>query len=83
MASDRLNQLGRNLRGMRVEIQETSRRVAHNYPVIEAAEDIVGSINTFRFEFKTYNIDTKVNLNLVIKKKFRMLSPRDEVGTDG
>jgi hypothetical protein len=73
MASDNLGQVGKRLRRTKDDTRFVTRNVSRNHPVIEESEDIVGSINTYIFEFKTYTENASVHLDVTIKQKFRAL----------
>ena len=74
MATDSLDQLGKNLGKTRKDIRDTTRYVSKNLPEIEKTEDLFGAINTFKFEFKTYKYDASVSLNIILKPKFKVIT---------
>lgn len=72
MAADSLNQFGRSLRKMRQDIDHSETYVSKNHPLIEEVADIIGTLYTFRFEFKTYDSEN-VKMNLIIKPKYKQI----------
>lgn len=73
MASDSLEQVGKNLGQTRKETQLQSRRFAQNLPVIEKSTDIVGTLYTFRMDFYTYTDSPVVYLDIIFFPRFRTL----------
>ena len=72
MATDNLTQLGKRLRRTRNDISHVERYTAQNHPLVEEVADIVGPINTFRFEFKTYGSES-AKMDLIIRPKFKQV----------
>lgn len=73
MALDRLAELGKVLDKTRGSIGSTTRDTAQNFPVIEKSLDLLGSLYTYRLEFKTYSNNSTVYLDLYFLPRFRAL----------
>ncbi len=72
MASDKLVQLGKRVGQVQGEIGHATRDFSKNLSVIEKSNDLLGSLYTFKFEFKTYDIEHRTAyLSLQFFEKFQ------------
>jgi hypothetical protein len=70
MATDNLTQLGKKLRKTNKEIEHSTRRVSENFFLVESLRDVIGSIGSYLMEFKTYQKNNNVHLNLFFEEVF-------------
>ena len=72
MATDKLVQVGKRIGRFQQETKHVSHYVSKNLPSVEESVDVLGTLYTYRLEFKMYNGGT-AHLSIKIFQHFGVL----------